>query len=98
MSPDSSTVAVHDAGHGCEADTGSLEAFPVKTLERREELFWMFGEKTDAVIAHRIRGFTVYKLRVEADAGGIASAREFPGVAEQIRQNVSEQGRVARSH
>jgi hypothetical protein len=96
LSPNASTVTVDEPLDYGQADAGTrVVSFSVQALEHTEQLAGVGHIKTGSIVSHIVRRPVLAFSLPECDGRVRMLAREFPGVAEQVIQDDSQQSSIA---
>src|ERR1051325_6482204 len=85
------SVAVHDALHDGQPGARSFELVAVQALKRSEQLLGVTGIETGPVVANEKSAVRL----PDFDPRGVAAAREFRGIPQQILEHDRNQVRIA---
>src|SRR5260370_29729179 len=96
LGPDPPAVSVDDALDEGQTDPRPFElVVPVQSLKDPEQLACITHVEARAVIPNVERGFAAFAPRPDLDARFRATARELEGVADEVGQDLAQQGEVA---
>ncbi len=80
--------------YACQTDSGTLEFGAVKALKRRKQPVSVTHVKADAIVLFRKYRLVTIASRTEVNPGAFPGGRIFPGVADQVLDDPSEQARA----
>src|SRR2546427_10044614 len=96
FAPDASAVTVDDALHQRQPHAGPLEVgCRVQALKHTEQLACVPHVEAGAVVPHIVHTLAVIIPRTDLDLGVGALARELEGIADEIREDLTQQRAVA---
>jgi hypothetical protein len=88
-------MPLHDPLHDRQTDAGALEVLgAVEPLEDAKQLVGIRHLKSRAVVLDEVRQFAGARGAADFDCRPGARARELPGVANEVRQDLPDQSAV----